>query len=601
MSREQLKGIFRSVPFIVDVDDSYGHPRPRLRIAIDQDRLEFFGVEQSDVYDTIEALFGGVPVGYSYRGEDRFPLDIVVGLPQRDLSWSEQLAATPVPANALPGNRGIVELGEVVRATPEQGSRVLFRRDGHFADMVMAELAGRFEAPIYGMIAVEQAIAAHDWGKLGAPPVSLRGQPADESQPSILWDGEWEITYVTFRDMGLAFGVALLGIYILVVAQFGSFRLPLVVLTPVPLTLIGIVLGHWAFGAPFTATSMIGFIALAGIIVRNSILLVDFIRHVPQAGLTLSRSGADRRRDPLQADPADRAFGDDRCGHHPDRSDLPGAGDLAAVRAGVIDVAHRAGDPGDLRGAARRRDRAHPASRSGEVIGRNPPRVPCLLMTTRSRRRYAMERPLEIAFHGIDASAEIEAEIRRHVEKLERRFPRLVGCRVSVETKHRQHQVGNVPEVHILLMVPGRDLAVSHEPGGRDRPAVPELMGSVRDAFNAAERQLESHKWEPREDMTAPTAHALAGTVSLIEPGADHGFLLTPERHAALFPPRQRHQRPLRGFARGRPRALCRGGERIPVRWRTRCALRHSGASSGLPPPRARAPCASFPRPATAA
>ena len=115
---------------------------------------------------------------------------------------------------------------------------------------------------------------------------SLRGQPIDESHPSILWDGEWEITYVTFRDMGIAFGVALLGIYILVVAQFGSFRVPLVVLTPVPLTLIGIVPGHWLLGAPFTATSMIGFIALAGIIVRNSILLVDFIRHVPREGLT---------------------------------------------------------------------------------------------------------------------------------------------------------------------------------------------------------------------------------------------------------------------------------------------------------------------------
>ena len=103
--------------------------------------------------------------------------------------------------------------------------------------------------------------------------------PQDESKPTLLWDGEWEITYVTFRDMGAAFGVAIVGIYILVVAQFGSFKLPLVILTPIPLTLIGIVLGHWLFGAPFTATSMIGFIALAGIIVRNSILLVDFIRH----------------------------------------------------------------------------------------------------------------------------------------------------------------------------------------------------------------------------------------------------------------------------------------------------------------------------------
>jgi multidrug efflux pump subunit AcrB len=284
---EELKKVFRSVPFIVDVDDSYGHQRPRLRISIDQDRLEYFGVEQSDVYNTVQALFGGVPVGYSYRGEDRYPLNIVVGLPKRDQSWNERLASTPVPANSLPGARGVVELGEVVRANAETGSPVLFRRDGHFADMVMAELAGRFEAPIYGMLAVDRAVAEHDWGKLPRPEVSLRGQPDDESKPSVLWDGEWEITYVTFRDMGGAFGVALLGIYILVVAQFGSFKLPLLVLVPIPLTMIGIVLGHWLFGAPFTATSMIGFIALAGIIVRNSILLIDFIRHVPRAGMTL--------------------------------------------------------------------------------------------------------------------------------------------------------------------------------------------------------------------------------------------------------------------------------------------------------------------------
>jgi multidrug efflux pump subunit AcrB len=282
---EQLKALFRTVPFIVDVDDSYGHPQPRLRIAIDQDRLEFFKVQQSDVYDTIQALFGGMPVGYSYRGENRYPLSIVVGLPKRALSWTAQLAATPVPANSLPGSKSVVELGQVVKAGNDIGSRVLFRRDGHYADMVMAELAGRFESPIYGMLAVDKLVAAHDWGKLPRPVVSLRGQPEDEATPTVLWDGEWEVTYVTFRDMGAAFGVALLGIYILVVAQFQSFRLPLVILTPVPLTLIGIVLGHWAFGAAFTATSMIGFIALAGIIVRNSILLVDFIRHVPREGL----------------------------------------------------------------------------------------------------------------------------------------------------------------------------------------------------------------------------------------------------------------------------------------------------------------------------
>ncbi len=283
----ELKKIFASVPYIVDVDDSFGEPRPRLRISIDQDRLEFFGVAQSDVYDTLQALFGGTAVGYSHRGEGRNPIEIVVRLPKRDLSWSELLASTPVPANSVPGNKTVVELGDVVRVSQELGSPAIFRRDGRFADMVMAELAGAYEAPIYGMLDVDKRIVAHDWGASGAPAIHFHGQPEDESKPSILWDGEWEITYVTFRDMGAAFMVAIVGIYILVVAQFGSFKLPLVILTPIPLTLIGIVLGHWLFGAPFTATSMIGFIALAGIIVRNSILLVDFIRHGASEGRTL--------------------------------------------------------------------------------------------------------------------------------------------------------------------------------------------------------------------------------------------------------------------------------------------------------------------------
>ncbi|WP_072388721.1 efflux RND transporter permease subunit [Hyphomicrobium sp. CS1BSMeth3] len=283
----EVKKIFASVPYIVDVDDSIGAPRPRLRVSIDQDRLEFFGVSQSDVYDTLQMLLGGISVGYSHRGEDRNPIEIAVRLPKSALAWSEAMASTPVPANALPGNRSVVELGEVVRVTREEGSPVIFRRDGRFADMVMAELAGAYEAPIYGMLEVARLIDAHNWGALPKPALKLHGQPIDESKPTLLWDGEWEITYVTFRDMGAAFAVAILGIYVLVVAQFGSFRLPLVILTPIPLTLIGIMLGHWLFGAPFTATSMIGFIALAGIIVRNSILLVDFIRHGRQPGRSL--------------------------------------------------------------------------------------------------------------------------------------------------------------------------------------------------------------------------------------------------------------------------------------------------------------------------
>ncbi|MEJ6784972.1 efflux RND transporter permease subunit [Aminobacter sp. Piv2-1] len=285
---QKVEAAFRSVPYIVDVDNSYGTAARRLRATISTDDLEFFRVEEGDVLDIIAILNGGMTVGYSHRGEGRQPIPIRIERPKSERRLDERFLTTPIPANVLPGDRGVVELGDVVQISEEQASFLVFRRNGRAAEMVTAELAGAFEAPLYGMIAVQEAIDAQDWTGLEKPVISLHGQPQDESAPTLLWDGEWEVTWVTFRDMGAAFMVALLGIYILVVAQFGSFKAPLVILTPVPLTFIGILGGHWLFGAPFSATSMIGFIALAGIIVRNSILLVDFIRHTDAKGRPLT-------------------------------------------------------------------------------------------------------------------------------------------------------------------------------------------------------------------------------------------------------------------------------------------------------------------------
>ncbi|MCW5772277.1 MAG: efflux RND transporter permease subunit [Rhodospirillaceae bacterium] len=281
----KLRDLFKSVDFIVDVDDSLGQVAERVRFVIDQESLEFHGVEQSNVFDTIAALMNGVRVGYSHRGAEVYPMEITIRLPRSALALGERLLSTPVPSK-----NGFVELGDVVQIRREPTSLPIFRHNGRYAEMVLAELAGRYESPIYGMLAVEDAIKKAAWGTLGAPKVSYHGQPEDESKTTVLWDGEWEVTFVTFRDMGAAFAVAILAIYLLVVGQFGSFRLPLLILVPVPLTLIGIVFGHWLFGAAFTATSMIGFIALAGIIVRNSILLVDFIQHQRATGVKLRQA-----------------------------------------------------------------------------------------------------------------------------------------------------------------------------------------------------------------------------------------------------------------------------------------------------------------------
>mgnify|MGYP000139881868 CR=1 FL=1 len=292
----KVREVFEEIPFIVDVDDSFGTPPRRIRAELDPADLAFFNVQEADVLETLRLLHGDTVVGYSHRGEGRVPIPIVVGRDRAGRVMDERALATPVPANALPGGRGVVELGDVVRLSEERASHPIFRHNGRYAEMVTAELAGEFEAPLYGMLAVRQRLDEIDWGDLPKPAISLYGQPLSEDDTVLLWDGEWEVTYVTFRDMGAAFGVALVGIYILVVAQFGSFKLPLVVLTPVPLTFLGIMLGHWLFSAPFTATSMIGFIALAGIIVRNSILLVDFIRHSggPVTVETLVEAGATR-------------------------------------------------------------------------------------------------------------------------------------------------------------------------------------------------------------------------------------------------------------------------------------------------------------------
>ncbi|BBE72812.1 efflux RND transporter permease subunit [Oharaeibacter diazotrophicus] len=291
---EKVEAAFRAVPFVVDVDNSFGTPAERIRATISTDDLEFFHVEESDVFDTLSILNGASTVGYSHRGGGRAAIPIVLERPKGEKVLDEKALTTPIPANVLPGDRGVVELGDVVRLRRETASFPIFRHNGRFAEMVTAELAGAYEAPLYGMLAVSEALDAEDWTGLEKPAIALHGQPADETRPTLLWDGEWEVTWVTFRDMGAAFGVAMLGIYILVVAQFGSFKLPLVILTPIPLTFIGILGGHFLFHAPFTATSMIGFIALAGIIVRNSILLVDFVRHAPR--VETGPDGASRER-----------------------------------------------------------------------------------------------------------------------------------------------------------------------------------------------------------------------------------------------------------------------------------------------------------------
>jgi multidrug efflux pump subunit AcrB len=183
----------------------------------------------------------------------------------------------------------LVPLAEIVEVSERTWEKTIYHKDLLPVAYVTADTAGRLDSPLYGMLTLAGRIAADS---ANGRPLAAHyiGQPDDTASYAMKWDGEWQVTYETFRDMGIAYAVGLILIYLLVVAQFGSYGMPLVIMAPIPLTLIGILPAHALTGAFFTATSMIGMIALAGIIVRNSILLVDFIQLEQERGRTLAEA-----------------------------------------------------------------------------------------------------------------------------------------------------------------------------------------------------------------------------------------------------------------------------------------------------------------------
>ena len=293
-------------------------------------------MNESDVYNTIQSYLQGVTVGYSHKGEGRHPVEILVKVPNNDLSLSSRTLSTPIPANALPGDRSVVELGDVVKLRKEQGSFPIFRHNSRNAEMVLAELAGQYEAPVYGMIEVAKAIDAHDWKDLPKPVISYAGQPSDESVSTLLWDGEWEVTYVDLPRYGRRFHrrtdwhLFSCGCPVWFVQAADCH------LAASSLTLIGIMLGHWMFNASFTATSMIGFIALAGIIVRNSIFAGGLYTQRGLHGLRHARCAGAGGCYSLQAHPPHRSCGDDWGRRHFVRSNFSRAGDFPPVWSGFI-------------------------------------------------------------------------------------------------------------------------------------------------------------------------------------------------------------------------------------------------------------------------
>jgi len=271
---KRVREAFAATPDIVAIDDSVEDAAPRIQLKVDQAKAALAGVALRDVVETMRMGLSGADVTPLHDGVSKYEVPVRVTLPaERRGELAEFLKLTlRAPSGAL------VPLSELVTAVENQRDRPIHHKDLLPVVYVIGDHAGRIASPLYGMFAARGKVVGQPLEEGGVLGEYFIRQPSDPyRQYSVKWDGEWQVTYETFRDMGLAYAVGLILIYLLVVAQFRSYLVPLVIMAPIPLTVIGVMPGHALLGANFTATSMIGMIALAGIIVRNSILLVDFV------------------------------------------------------------------------------------------------------------------------------------------------------------------------------------------------------------------------------------------------------------------------------------------------------------------------------------
>jgi multidrug efflux pump subunit AcrB len=268
-----VRAVFENTPGVVDVDDSSIAAAPKTMLLVDRQKAAMLGIPQQAIVTTLRAGLAGEATAYLHD-ETKYPTAAVLQLPQAahgDLEALLQLGVRSAGGKLVP----IRELVTVTGTTREQP---IFHKDLMPVNFVVADMAGALDSPLYGVFQMRSEIGKISTPGGGTLQESFIRQPTDPYREYTLkWDGESQITYETFRDMGAAYGVGLVLIYLLVVAQFGSYLTPLIIMAPIPLTIIGVMPGHALLGAQYTATSMIGMIALAGIIVRNSILLVDFI------------------------------------------------------------------------------------------------------------------------------------------------------------------------------------------------------------------------------------------------------------------------------------------------------------------------------------
>jgi multidrug efflux pump subunit AcrB len=281
----RVKDIFRKTDGVVDVDWYRESDQPKVTLEVDREKAALAGISVEEVARTLRLALAGTDAGILHLPKEKEPVAITLRLPVAGRSDLASLASIH-----LPGPRGPVPLSQLVRVVAGTEEKSLYRKNLKNVVYVIGDVAGTIEAPVYAILKMQKEIATLPTPVGAGVEIRAARQPWSEEHAGMKWDGEWHITYEVFRDLGIAFGAVMALIYILVVAWFRDFTTPLVIMVPIPLTLIGILPGHALFGAFFTATSMIGFIALAGIIVRNSIILIDFAEMKRREGMPLDQA-----------------------------------------------------------------------------------------------------------------------------------------------------------------------------------------------------------------------------------------------------------------------------------------------------------------------
>lgn len=280
---EAVKRIFRETTGVVDIDWYSEAAQPQVRLVVDKEKAALAGVSSADITATVQLAISGQAVGLAHQPREKEDLPIVVDLPAAAVHRREDLLALRVRATGGPsaGAGQLVPLRELARLEKTTLEPSIYHKNLLPVTYIIGDVAGAVESPAYAIFAMNEALAKIDATQFGGATAHLQvlnaSQPTNDLAPAIKWDGEWHITIEVFSDMGLAFAGCIVLIYLLMVGWFRSFITPLVVMIVIPFSLMGVLPAHAAWGAFFTATSMIGFMAGAGIVVRNSVILVDFI------------------------------------------------------------------------------------------------------------------------------------------------------------------------------------------------------------------------------------------------------------------------------------------------------------------------------------